>query len=171
MIFCYNSYICALFNHWWRGFCLQYMGPKIQTHRQTLCRGGGRDLEHRSKWDVFIKSLPTEFREPHRRGRNMGGRGDRAHQENTALYIHWAKLMWIHRDGNSMHRSAPSLLHISYWFHLILLWSSWTHEHLGRSLILVPSLEDLFLPMVYPVQLWCEFLNFITFYFVMFCCF
>jgi hypothetical protein len=48
-------------------FLLQHRGTNTETHSQTLYKQW--DLEiHSSTWNVFIKLLPSELREPHRRG-------------------------------------------------------------------------------------------------------
>ena len=47
-----------------------------------------------SKWNVFLKSLPSEFRESHARGgrKNIRARGDGGHQEKKTLQINMMKV-------------------------------------------------------------------------------
>lgn len=74
-----HSQTSALLSHRQRRCLLQQMGTGAETHSQTLCGGLGT---HRSKLHLSIKSLPSELREPSRRGGGKSEKpeGDRGHQ-------------------------------------------------------------------------------------------
>ena len=82
-----DSWIKALCSHHQGSFFLQWMGTN-RDPPPDIVGVGEKDLgTHSSKWDVSIKSLPSEFRESLGRGGegNVRARGDRGHQENKAL--------------------------------------------------------------------------------------
>ena len=57
-----NSLAFALFSHHKGEFLLKLRGTNTETHTQTLHTE--RNLgTHMAKWDVSIKSLPSDFRE------------------------------------------------------------------------------------------------------------
>jgi hypothetical protein len=65
------------------------------------------------KWDVSIKFLHSELKEPHRKGgrKNARARGDEGHQENKASKSTWAKTQRIKQHTYGLRRSPPSLQH------------------------------------------------------------
>lgn len=54
---------------------------------------------HSSKWNVAIKSIPSELKEPNRMGGgdSVRARKDGEHQKNKSLRINWPKLIWTPR--------------------------------------------------------------------------
>lgn len=90
------------------------MGTRKETHSQTLKRTislGAINL----KWDVSIKSLPTELRKAQRRDR-----GDRGHQEYKDFQINMSKALMssqrLKQDTWGLHSFVPGLLSLHYSF-------------------------------------------------------
>lgn len=112
---------------------------------------------HRSKWDVFIIFLPSEFREPHRRGsrKYKSQRGWRTPGKQSSLKK-LSKAMWTHKQWSSTHRTNMGLHQVLFLcimtFSLVFLLGTWVCD----SLSLVHNLWTLSLLFGCPVQPQCD---------------
>ena len=90
----------------------------IKTHRQISLR------QIECKFEVFIKSLPSEPRKPHRRVRRKGVRDriDGEHQKNMALNqsnkTHMNSLTETETASTDLNGSAPGPLYTYYSYQL-----------------------------------------------------
>lgn len=147
---------------------LNLLQSDLYLHRQrreNAYHFHGESSEH-TAWNGLSLPLPhhhhqnQELREPYGGGskKNLRVRGDRGKQENTAFWINWLKIIWVHRDWSNMHRPCPGLYQVLYVYiiatTLVFLWDCWVCEWV--DLILVPSLGTLFLLLGCPVQPWCD---------------
>ena len=123
---------------------------------------------HSSKWNVSIKSLSSEFREPHGRGgkKNVRLRVHWEHQEIKAAWINWSQRS--KQQEQSLHWSVPGFLCIYYNFMLIIfvgLLRSW----MIRSLVFVSTLGNSYLLLGCLVQPQCIDLDFSYILFCLIC--
>ena len=128
------SSIITLFSHHQRNFLLQKMTKNMKTHRHIIPRVG--DLGTLSpRWDVSIKSHPSELRKHY----GMGGKESNKEPEGISdtkkkrpsKFI-CAKLIEIYREWSDTHRACMDLHHIlcvhTIASRFVLFWNSWVFK-------------------------------------------
>lgn len=118
-----------------RSLFLGQMGTKAETHSQTSCRV--RDLGILSpKWNVSIKSLPSERRQPCGRGSWKEHRSHRelgVNQENQVFQITISKYpvssQRLKQPAQGLHhQTTPGFCFYIMGSSLVFLWDSWVCE-------------------------------------------